>query len=859
MILNHLVTRGISDAFPNEVSIDFDALGEGIICFVGDNQSGKTHLLELSGVGTTHRWLPSYGEPIWSHVDDDTPTAFSDLTFTIGEHQYRCKVQIDPQPNGDRKTEAWLWRDGEKEASEKVSAVDRELAKVLPGVKLQLATNVACQSRDGSLFKAVKAEKKKLFIKMLLLERLELMAKAAGARNGKAEEALAAVRREMAVTQAKVTRLEEIEQHLSNSRVVIEQLEAARRDAAAAQASAAATLAAAREALAAAEATAAASTARQAAVAEDIARSAEDLDTAAARVATLEASIAAAPTVHTAAARLADLDAERHRLAEAIDERRAAQAPLDTEAAELKGRLDGLLADHGRLKGDQTAAAEAAARVALAGDVDGTLEAARTGHAAIAATVAERQEALPGLEAADEVERAAAAQRTTLLARRADLEPRTGLLAGIDVEHPMCGGCPLTADARAVTERIAVLDAELATLAAPTGATEALRTARRELAAAEQTLRAAARALADAEAAVAGLRADRDAAARVEAIAEALASNVTTGKTARARQQEITALRAALQTEIDQRVTQRSALDAERLPLVGPAARVAEIAAAETQIDEARAARDRLADRLVALRTERDAFVDVDLTAERAAVAAAAASSTKFDQQLATIDQERAPLAEQQQRLQGERDALGDVAGTLATLRARESELAADAADWAHLERAFGPNGIQALEISAAGPAVTAIANDLLSTCFRGRWQVRIVTTEPGKKKGVVKEVFDVVLIDGKTGRVRRKTSGGGMVVVEFAMRLAMSIYNAQRSGFALRTLWLDEVDGALSTKNATRYIRMLRRARELGNYHQILMISHSPAVSAQADLRLYVGGGRVSTTPLDDSIEDAA
>lgn len=862
MILHTLRTAGISTAFPGEVAIDFDALGPGLIALVGGNGGGKTTLLELSGPGTTHRWLPSYNEGLAAHLHPAARQAFSELEFSLAGHRYRVRDVIDAAGDSGKggKGEAWLWRDGETIAGEKVTLVDRALAEVLPPLELFLASNFACQSREGSFFTLSKAEKKALFVRFLGLERLERMAKAAGARAAALLARLEGVRAEMAAAAAKVERLDEIEQQLASGRAVLEQLDATRAETAAAQADAAAALATAREALAAAEATAAAGAARQVALAEDIERSAEDLDAAAARVATLEAAIAAAASVHAAAARVAELDAERRTLTEAIDARRAALAPLNTEAAELKGQIDGLLADHGRLKAEQAAAAEAAGRLEQAGDVAGALEAARGEHGAIAAAVAARQAAIPRLEAADEAERTAATRRTALLARRADLEPRTGLLAGIEVEHPMCGVCPLTADAREVSARIADIDAELAALTPPTDATEVLRTARRELAGAEQTLRMAARRVATAEAAIAALGADRAAAGRAGAITEAVNANVATGKASRGRQQDLAAQRTVMQAEIDERVTRRAALDEERAPLAALAARRADVEAAEAQIDEARAARTRLTERLAGLRAEREAFVAVDLTAEHEAVAATGASVTKLDRELAAIDGERAPLAETQQRLLGERDALGDVAGALATLRARERELATDAADWSHLERAFGPNGVQALSIDAAGPGVSAIANELLASCYGNRFQLRIDTTEPAKsKRGVMKEIFDVAILDGEAGREGKQGSGGEMVIVDTALRLALAIYTGQQAGGTIATLWLDEMTGALSPENASRYVRMLRRARTLGAFHQILLVSHLPSVWQQADARLYVAGGRVTTTPPDDLAERVA
>jgi DNA repair exonuclease SbcCD ATPase subunit len=45
MRLNHLRLRGLTEAFPNEVSVNFDALGQGLIAIVGENGAGKSTLI----------------------------------------------------------------------------------------------------------------------------------------------------------------------------------------------------------------------------------------------------------------------------------------------------------------------------------------------------------------------------------------------------------------------------------------------------------------------------------------------------------------------------------------------------------------------------------------------------------------------------------------------------------------------------------------------------------------------------------------------------------------------------------------------------------------------------------------------
>jgi len=54
-----------------------------------------------------------------------------------------------------------------------------------------------------------------------------------------------------------------------------------------------------------------------------------------------------------------------------------------------------------------------------------------------------------------------------------------------------------------------------------------------------------------------------------------------------------------------------------------------------------------------------------------------------------------------------------------------EAALVRDIADWRILERDLGPDGVHAIEIELAGPAVSRIANDLLAACYGPRFALR--------------------------------------------------------------------------------------------------------------------------------------
>ena len=80
--------------------------------------------------------------------------------------------------------------------------------------------------------------------------------------------------------------------------------------------------------------------------------------------------------------------------------------------------------------------------------------------------------------------------------------------------------------------------------------------------------------------------------------------------------------------------------------------------------------------------------------------------------------------------------------------------------------------------------------------------------------------------------------SGGQFVSVNEALNLGIAIYNMrQGDGIRYQTPFRDETVGALDSANAKEYIGMLRSAMDLGGFHQVIFICHTPLVRELADL----------------------
>lgn len=169
-----------------------------------------------------------------------------------------------------------------------------------------------------------------------------------------------------------------------------------------------------------------------------------------------------------------------------------------------------------------------------------------------------------------------------------------------------------------------------------------------------------------------------------------------------------------------------------------------------------------------------------------------------------------------------------------------------DSDDWKHLGKALGRDGVQALEVDAAGPEVSDLINELLHSCYGARFTCSLQTTALKRNGKGTKEVFDLQVIDTEMGTDGSASdlSGGERVIVAEALGLAIAIYNARQSSVPILDLFRDECAGALDFQNAPRYVAMLRRALELGGFHRVYFIAHQCELWDLADAQLVVTDG---------------
>jgi exonuclease SbcC len=202
-----------------------------------------------------------------------------------------------------------------------------------------------------------------------------------------------------------------------------------------------------------------------------------------------------------------------------------------------------------------------------------------------------------------------------------------------------------------------------------------------------------------------------------------------------------------------------------------------------------------------------------------------------------------AQIKQRQEQLETARTRLAQVDAELGTAR---TELE----DYNYLAKVFGPDEIQLCEIQAAGPQVSTLVNALLEGCFDNKFEIRFRTQRPkADGRGIVDD-FDVEVRNKNLDRtcLVDELSGGQFVLVNEAVNLGIAIYNMrQGEGIRYETLFRDETVGALDAANGKEYVRMLRRAMDLGGFHQVIFICHTRLVWDLADRILEVRDRRVS------------
>lgn len=247
----------------------------------------------------------------------------------------------------------------------------------------------------------------------------------------------------------------------------------------------------------------------------------------------------------------------------------------------------------------------------------------------------------------------------------------------------------------------------------------------------------------------------------------------------------------------------------------------------------------------------------------------ARAKSIPSDQE---AKRQRAALAADLERIQGEieatasrerlaRETLGAAQEAVRSIEKAEEQPATvtagitylndEISHWTTLEKAFGDNGIIALQLDDAGPQITSMANEILKE-YGGRFAVKLETQVAKADNKGMKEVFDILVIDGGTNETKsiRRMSGGERTWIEDSLTKAISLYSATASGRRFEVTYTDESDGALDPLKKREFFAAKRKAMELGGYRNEICITQTAELANMADAVITLENGSIEVTP---------
>lgn len=835
--------------FPGPVELHLDALPPGVIALVGPNGHGKTTTLEAMFAAF---WgvFPSHEQDKLAALADRRDAYIVAEAEVDGGDVYLSRVNLDgvsgetdavldvQHPNGRRE----VLNDG------KVSTWRATTAALFPARDLVLASAYAAQNKNGSFVRTSLKDRRALFAQLLGLAQFEARAATARAAGLAVDRRLAELRvlRQPLITSTSEAVVLELartraaleadallvdgeralwQQRLDDARTAIDSLRARA------------------ERYAAIERDYAAASTRQSALERDLASVERE-------AATVEQTYQQA--VELATAKRDQSVSLTERALEALPTDAALDRVLEDELAGIAQRLEGDLRDR---------------RERLANNHRLYIDRADEIRAAVAQRDAERY-AVDALRAElqeltdQQTERAHARvladQRAREIQRqqerRAALQRQTSLIDVVPCHGSgQYAGCQFLQDARAASAELDGLG-ETKYEQALVSARQAVVELDEARATAQDALDSRRRAIAEHEATISTLAATADLLPKVE-VAETRVADL---------ERDIVAL--GEQADEARATARARRLEAGRRRDEGRARLQVGLTAARTEADEAIAqathaahdGRQRVDERRRGLAVERDTLGAQIAALEQARAADADAYQTLHAQQTAA-DVAQREVADREIRAARLEEQLGAVAGReQAVARDRQQRQALDAAiatleqdlvDWELLAKVLGRDGLPVLEIDAAGPGVSALANDLLQACFGARFTVQLVTQEPKADGKGFKEVFELKVYDAERGGEAKDLatlSGGEQVIVDEALKSAIALYVNQRNDWPLRTCWRDETAGALDEDNALRYMAMLRRIRERGGFHHLFVVLHNLTAAAHADAQIVIAHGRL-------------
>ena len=221
-------------------------------------------------------------------------------------------------------------------------------------------------------------------------------------------------------------------------------------------------------------------------------------------------------------------------------------------------------------------------------------------------------------------------------------------------------------------------------------------------------------------------------------------------------------------------------------------------------------------------------------------------AQAKLDALTEKYTQTKADIAATEATITAARNTLAEIDAQekeLAEARKAAAEAKTEGTEWELVAKAFGRDGIQALELDALAPGISETANRLLESAYGDRFTISIETTRIGGSGKKTKQIEDFKIMvtdsaDGEPTALENK-SGGEAVWIKRAIYDAFAVIRRRNTGFAFLTCFQDETDGALDAFAKTAYCRMLEASHEAAKLRHTIIITHSNEVRAMVEQKI--------------------
>lgn len=276
-----------------------------------------------------------------------------------------------------------------------------------------------------------------------------------------------------------------------------------------------------------------------------------------------------------------------------------------------------------------------------------------------------------------------------------------------------------------------------------------------------------------------------------------------------------------------------------------------DISRARTELETAKTAAVRieginaqLADKKKLLESAESNLKELSAKHDEEAEKALSDAQTKLDALTEKYTAAKSEIAATTATIEAGRKTLSEIAVQEAELEKAKKEAAdanSEGTEWNLVAKAFGKDGIQALELDALAPGISETANALLESAYGERFSISIETTRIGGQGKKAKQIEDfkiMVADNGETTTLENK-SGGEAVWIKRAIYDAFAVIRRRNTGFAFLTCFQDETDGALDASAKTAYCRMLEASHEAAGLRHTIIITHSNEVKAMVEQKI--------------------